>query len=124
MAAGSLTYKESDGRSVTMTLTYAVTEGDLCYINGFIGIAEASGIAGERVAFNIEPDERQLEVGAALNPAAGDVIWIDVPNIGSAHKVPSAAILKATATNARQFGRCVEAEDSNNVVRVIRYWGC
>jgi hypothetical protein len=123
MTAGSETWKESDGRAVSLTLTYAVTAGDVCYINGFMGIAMATGIAGDIVAFDIFPDERWLEVPAALNVAIGDEIWIDVPNMGSNHKVPSAAFLKATATNARRFGRCVETESSDNIVRIIRYHG-
>lgn len=115
--AVSEAFKESDGRSVTVQLSYSADAGMAVYAQQWAGITVRSGDSDDYVALSIE-GEWQIDVGADLAVAVGDVIYIDPTEISGAHIIPAAAYTK-TATSNIPFFKATSAKDSNNIVTGI-----
>lgn len=120
MAISTGVHKESDGRALPVTLSYPTEGKAVAYVNGWLGITERSGNSGEEVALSVARFEYQFEVPSGLAVAKGEVVRIDLAQLGSAHTPPSAAYNKnaASATNIDLF-KATAAKDGNNVVTGI-----
>lgn len=122
MTAGYDSYKESDGKSIDVTLSYNSTPGNntVAYVEGWLGLNVRSGDSGDTVALNIEDAEYQFEVPASLSVSKGDIVRIDTTQVTGTHVPPDAAYNKnaASATNLSLF-KATAAKDSNNVVTGI-----
>lgn len=115
--AVSETHKESDGRSVTVTLSHTTGGGMAAYVQQWLGITVGGGASGEQTALNIE-GEYQFDVGATLDPSVGDIVYIDPTAISGTHVIPEAAYTTSAASNI-PFFKCTSAKDANNIVTGI-----
>lgn len=103
-----MAYKNTDGKSITLTADKNVNAGDFALIRNFHGIAFESASSGDLVTLNIEHMVIEMTVSAGLTYNVGDIIYMD-----------SNGALTMTATNNRAVLRAVEAKDTNNVGRFL-----
>lgn len=94
----------SDGKAVNVTLTSTVAKGDPVVADGFFGIAMSAGSSGDDIALEIEQRVHEIEVGAGITAAKGDVLYIDEDGA-----------VTNTDTDT-PFMKVLVAKDSNNVV--------
>ena len=104
--------KISDGKSVVVTATGNVVQGDFYEIEGFFGVAMTNGKAGDKVVLNIEQAEYetdQINTSEAFNK--GDLVYFDAANE------------RLTTSNGgganRKVGRVTVPKDVNNVIWFI-----
>lgn len=115
MAAGDNTYLESDGKSVTVTLSYSVDIHELVVVEGWIGIASENGDSGEQIALQADDREYQFTVPAGLAVAKGDIVYITVATL-TGHKPDDAAYTTTAGAGKVALFKATAAKDSNNMV--------
>lgn len=115
--AVSEAYKESDGRAVTVQLSYSTPGSRAIYAQQWLGITARSGDSDDYVALNIE-GEWQFDVGDTLDPSVGDIVYIDDTAVSGTHIIPAAAYT-TTATDNIPFFKCTSTKDANNIVTGI-----
>ena len=120
MAVGTEVYKESDGKSVPVTLQYTTAAEAVAYVGGWLGITVTGGQSGDTVSLQIERQEYQFEVPSSLAVAVGEIVRINLASLGSDHQPDDAAYNKnaESATNINLF-KATSAKDGNNVVTGI-----
>ncbi len=99
--------KVSDGKTVKVTASTAVTANSVVQIQNFIGLALNSAQSGEQVVLLIEPCEIELTVPGGVTANVGDVLYM----------TPTGTITN-THTGNKPFLKVTVAKDANNVV-----WG-
>lgn len=114
------THKESDGKSVTVTLTHTIQANAIVYAQGFLGISARSGDSGDSVAISLDRQEYQFTVPASLTVNKGDIVRLDTTAITDTHIPPDGAYNKnaLSATNINLF-KATSNKDANNVVTGI-----
>jgi predicted RecA/RadA family phage recombinase len=65
------THFDSEGKSVTLTLTAAIEAREAVYVNGWLGVAVTDGASGDNRAITIAREEYQFQIPNALDPAVG-----------------------------------------------------
>lgn len=120
MTAGTQVWKESDGKSVEVSLSYTTLSDSVAYVNGWLGITSRGGASGDSVVLQIDRTEYQIEVPASLSVSKGQIVRIDLTQLGSAHTPPDAAFNTSaeSATNINLM-KATAAKDSANVVTGI-----
>jgi len=120
MSTGLDTHKESDGRSVTVSLLYTIEANAVIYADGFLGISARSGDSGDSVALTVDRQEYQFTVPSGLSVSKGDIVRLDTTAITSTHIPPDGAYNKnaLSATNINLF-KATSDKDANNVVTGI-----
>lgn len=119
--AGASTYFEGDGKSVTVTLSYATPNNQVAYVSQWLGITAQSGASGDSVALTVDHREYQFTVPAGLTVNAGDVVYIDTSDssLSSAHVPGDAAYSTSAGSNKVALFKATAAKDGNNVVTGI-----
>lgn len=119
MAVGKNTYKESEGRSVNVTLEAVVEGSQVAYVEGWLGVAGEYGEYGDMVALRVDRQEYQFEVPSGLSVSKGDIVRIDTTQV-TGHTPDDGAYNKdaASATNIDLF-RATSDKDANHVVTGI-----
>ncbi|MCL4255989.1 MAG: DUF2190 family protein [Anaerolineae bacterium] len=114
------THKESDGKSVTVTLTHTIQANAIVYAQGFLGISGRSGDSGDSVAVSIDRQEYQFTVPSGLSVSKGDIVRLDTTAITNTHIPPDGAYNKnaLSATNINLF-KATSDKDANHVVTGI-----
>lgn len=112
------TAKESDGDAVNVDLNYTVAKDDICYVDGWLGVAADDGDSGDTIALDISEVERQVVVPAALNPAKGSIIYIDVTDL-TGHIPDDTAYGTSAGANKVAFMRTTSTKDASNVLTAI-----
>lgn len=114
------THKESDGNSVTVTLTHTIQANAVIYAQGFLGISARSGDSGDSVAISLDRHEYQFTVPSGLSVSKGDIVRLDTTAITDTHIPPDGAYNKnvLSATNINLF-KATSNKDANNVVTGI-----
>jgi hypothetical protein len=112
----ALTYKgsanrRSDGKAVDVVIPSGQTweAGDPVYAQGFHGFAMEAGVAGDVVALEIEQSVWEMDLGASITGAKGDLIYITTA---------TNALAATAGTGKVLFGKVVLAKDSNNIAWV------
>lgn len=116
--AGNLTYFESDGKSVTVSLTSTVPKDQIAYINGFLGIAMQSGDSGDSVVLNIDHREYQFVVPSGLSVSKGDIVYIDTADL-TGHLPDDTAWATSAGSGLIRLFKATSAKDANNIVTGI-----
>src|SRR3954451_3006771 len=109
MTAQGQSTRRSDGKAVNVVVPVGQTwnYGDAVYADGYVGIAQTSGVAGDVVALEIEAGAvHELTVPGTIATNKGDLVYITLDGTN---------VLSSSATNNRLFGRVWRARDSNNV---------
>lgn len=99
MAVGD-TFFESEGRSVNLDLTATVTNAQVLYADGFLGIANEDGESGDTIAARIDRHERQFEVPSTLTVNKGDTVYIEIADL-TGH-TPDSTAYSTTAGEGKQ----------------------
>lgn len=81
MPSGELTYFESDGKSVDVTLSFTVEALQVAYVEGFLGIVNQRGDSGDLTSLNIDGREYQFTVPEDLALVKGDICYITVADL-------------------------------------------
>lgn len=113
--AGENTYKESDGNSVVVALSYTVDKGDVVVAEGWIGIANADGDSGEQIALSVDDAEYQLTVPAGLTVNKGDIVYVTIADL-TGHIPDDTAYTTSAGAGKVAFLKATAAKDANNVV--------
>lgn len=109
---------ESHGRGVSVTPTNTLAKGDVCYINGFTGIAADDADSGDAVVLSIEQVEYEVFVGTSLSVSKGDVIYVTTASV-TADVVPQAALSTSSGAGKKALFKATENRDSSGYVRCI-----
>lgn len=112
----ALTYKgnanrRSDGKAIDVVVPASQTweAGDPVYAQGFHGFAMAAGTTGDVVAIEIEQSVWEMDLGAGITGAKGDIVYITTA---------TGVLAAAAGTGIVEFGKVVLAKDSNNIAWV------
>lgn len=103
-------YKESDGRSVIITLSATAEAGDVLYVDGFLGVLARGGEADDVRALFIDHAEYQFPVPDALSVSKGDTVYIDTTQVSD--MLPDAAGY-STSSGANTVALCKATDDKN-----------
>lgn len=102
--------KISDGKSVHVTATEEVTQGNFYQINGFFGLANQDAAAGQDAILAIEQAEYETDqINTVETFAVGTPIYFDAAN----------RVLTETAGTNKKVGAVSSTKDSNNVIWFI-----
>ena len=71
----------ANGNTVEVNITNDVTEGDLAFVDGWLGFVPRDQVSGEMTALNIEYAEFDLILPVALGLNAGDEVYVDVTDL-------------------------------------------
>lgn len=118
MAAGMNTYLESDGKAVTVSLSYTVGKNEVAVVEGWLGISQGSGDSGEDIALAVDEREYQLEVPSGLDVSKGDIVYIDVTDL-TGHTPDDAAYATSGGANLVAFMKATADKDANDIVTGI-----
>ena len=113
--AGQNTYLESDGKSVTVTLSAALDKNQVAYVEGWLGIANQDGANGEPITLSVDRREYQFTVPAALAVSKGATVYVDVADL-TGHIPDDTAYYTAADTGRVALFKATAAKDANNVV--------
>ncbi len=117
MAVGEAPFN-SDGQSVTLTITATVIMSQVAVIDGWLGVTNNSGLSGALIALDIGLVERQLIVPAAFDPSIGDIIYITIATI-TGHTPDDAAYTDAAGAGKIALGKVTVVKDANDVLEYI-----
>lgn len=119
--AGENSYMESDGKSITVTLSYATDKNQVAYVSQWLGITAQSGASGDSVALTSDRREYQFTVPSGLTVNKGDVVYIDTAHatLSSSHVPGDAAYSTSAGANKVALFKATMAKDVNNVVTGI-----
>lgn len=102
--------KISDGKSVRLTATEAVAQGNFYQIEGFFGLASQDAAVGEETVLAIEQAEYETDniVTTEAFDAGNQIYWDN-----------TAKKFTTTSGTNRLVGRVTQPKDSNNVIWFI-----
>lgn len=101
--------KISDGKSVVVTATGDVVQGNFYEIEGFFGAAMTNGKAGDKVVLNIEQAEYStVQVVDGATFSVGSLVYWD-----------GTAFTNDVGTSNRLVGRCTSYDSVNKVLTFI-----
>lgn len=108
----ALTYKgkaqrRGDGKSVNVVVPAGQSweAGDPVYAQGWHGFAISAGEEGDIVAIEVEQSVWEVDLGAGITGAKGDIVYI----------VAATGVLTSTSSGNVAFGKVELAKDSNNI---------
>lgn len=117
--AASVSYFESDGKAVNVTLTNGpVVKGAVAVVNGWVGIAEESALSGETLALAVDDREYQVKVPAGLTATKGLILYITVATI-TGHYPDDEAYTTTAGAGKVAFMKLTSDKDANNIVTGI-----
>lgn len=116
MAAGVNTYKNSDGKSVDVQLSYTVVRDRIAYIQGWLGVTAGAGDSDDYIALRVDDQEYQVDVGS-LSISKGANLYIDTADL-TGHYPDSTAFGTSAGAGKFIFGKTTSEKDGNNIVKV------
>ncbi len=120
--AGENTYLESDGKSVSVTLSASVDKNQVAYVEGWLGISNDAGENGDTISLSVDRREYQFSVPAALAVSKGATVYVDVTDL-TGHIPDDTAYYTATGSNRVALFKATAAKDGNNVVTGVLIGG-
>ncbi len=116
--AGENTYFESDGNAVDVTLDNTVGKGQVAVVEGWLGIAGASGDSGDEISLAVDNREYQFTVPAGLAVSKGDIVYVDVADL-TGHVPDDTAYATTAGAGLVAFFKATADKDANDVVTGI-----
>ena len=113
--SGQNTYLESDGKSVSVTLSATVSKNQVAYVEGFLGITNLDGDSGDVISLSVDRREYQFTVPSTLSVSKAATVYVDVTDL-TGHIPDDTAYYTATGSNRVALFKATAAKDSNNVV--------
>src|SRR5690606_30165058 len=109
---------ESDGKSVSVTLSSAVSKNQVAYVEGWLGIANQGGDDGDVISLSVDRREYQFTVPSGLSVSKGATVYVDVTDL-TGHIPDSTAYYTAADTDRVPLFKATAAKDANHVVTGI-----
>lgn len=100
----------ANGNSIDVTISSAVAEGDLAFIEGWLGFVPRASSSGESVALNIEYAEFDMILPTGLSLSKGDEVWVDTTDL-TGHIPDDTAYGSSNGGSDTKLGRCVIDQD-------------
>lgn len=100
----------SNGNTVEVDVTSSVAEGDLAFVQGWLGFVPRAQVSGETTALNIEDAEFDVILPTSLNLSKGDEVWVDTTDL-TGHIPDSTAYATSDGGSDTKLGRCVTDQD-------------
>jgi hypothetical protein len=114
--AGTVTWFESDGKAVNVTLDAGdVVKGAVIYVEGWLGIAGEDADSGETLALIADDREYQFEVPTGLTVNKGDIVYITVATV-TGHYPDDEAYTTTAGAGKRAFFKATADKDANDIV--------
>ena len=113
--SGQNTYLESDGKSISVTLTATVSKNQVAYVEGWLGISNRDGVSGDVITLSVDRREYQFTVPSGLSVSKGATVYVDVTDL-TGHIPDDTAYYTATGSNRVALFKATAAKDGNNVV--------
>jgi hypothetical protein len=120
--AGENTYLESDGKSISVTLSATVSKNQVAYAEGWLGVTNRDGVSGDVITLSVDRREYQFSVPAALSVSIGATVYVDVTDL-TGHIPDDTAYYTATGSNRVALFKATAAKDGNNVVTGVLIGG-
>src|SRR5579862_4937607 len=111
--SGQNTYLESDGKSVSVTLSATVSKNQVAYVEGFLGISNLDGDSGDVISLSVDRREYQFTVPSTLSVAKAATVYVDVTDL-TGHIPDETAYYTATGSNRVALFKATTAKDGNN----------
>lgn len=108
-------FKQSDGQSITVTLTATVAANSLAVVDGWLGMAVRGGESGDTCALSLEAAVYQIELPTALGLSAGDLVYVDLTDV-TGNTPDDTAYSTSSGANRVPAFKCVDAQDAAGVV--------
>lgn len=115
MAVGKDTYFDNDGKSVDVTLTSTVEEGQIAVVQNLLGITHAAGDSGDTISLEQDLRAYQFSVPSTLAVLKGAIVYVDITDT-TGHDVDSTAYSLSSGANKIRLFVALENQDVNNVV--------
>jgi len=115
---GKNVYKESDGKSVQVALSYTVEALQLAVVEGWTGITVEAGDSGDTIALDLSGVERQWEVPSSLSVSKGDIVYLTVADV-TGHTPDDTAYSTSAGAGAIALFKATADKDANHVVTGI-----
>jgi len=114
MATGVLSYKESDGLALNVSLLYTVVALQVAVVDGWLGVAMEDGESGEIIALDISQIERQFTIPSGLDPAVGAIVYVEIADL-TGHTPDDSAYSTSAGSGKVAFYKATAAKDANHV---------
>lgn len=102
------THFDSEGKSVTLTLSAAIEAREAVYVNGWLGIAVTDGESGDNRAITIAREEYQFQIPNSLDPAVGAIVYVTLASVVG-HSIPPAALSLTSGAGKRALFKTTAA---------------
>lgn len=114
-------YKETDGKSVDVSLDYTISGERPILVDGWVGLPGGSGDSGDSVALICDGAVYQWQAPTGLSLNVGDTVYVDISDTGSANEVPDAAFTTTAAADTVPLFKVLEEKDANDwcIVKLI-----
>jgi plastocyanin len=122
MAVGTEVWKESEGRSVNVSLTATVVAKQVAVVEAWLGLTAEAGDSGDNIALLIDQQEYQFEVPTGLTVAKGDIVYIEVADL-TGHTPDDTAYSTSSGAGKEALFKATAAKDDNDVVTGILWLG-
>lgn len=116
MATGDM-FKESDGKSISVTLTATVEPNSLAVVDGWLGMAVRGGESGDSCALSLDPAVYQIELPTALSLTTGDLVYVNITDLTGNTPDDTAYSTSSGANRVAAF-KCVG--DQNGTTGVVQ----
>lgn len=111
-------HKESDGKSLQLTVSYDVAAEQLAVIDGWVGVTFEAGESGDLIALDISQQEYQFEVPTALEVVTGEIVYLEIADL-TGHTPDSTAYSKTAGSGKVALFKATSDQDANDVVTGI-----
>ena len=116
-------YKDTDGKSVDVTLDYTISGQRPILVDGWVGLPGGSGDSGDNIALICDGGVYQWQAPSGLSLVVGATVYVDVSETGSANEIPDAGFVTAATADTIPLFKVLTEKDGNNwcTVKLINF---
>lgn len=112
--------RRKNGNNVDVTLSAAVSFGDVLVVNGWLGISPEAAASGDTLALNVEDAEFDIILPTSLSLTIGTEVYVTIANITGNTVNTSNGFSTSSGAGKRRLGRCTTNQDgTTGQVRLI-----
>lgn len=106
-------YKETDGRSVDVTLSHTISGEKPIAVSGIVGLPFASGDSGDTVAVRSDGAVFRWQAPAGLSLAVGDEVYVTLASV-TEHDIPDGAYSTTSGAGKKRLFVVLTTKDASN----------
>jgi len=112
-------HKLNTGKALEVAFTSAVADGELAYIDGWLGMNVRDVESGDTGILDIEPAQWDVLLPTGLSLSKGDEIWVDVTDL-TGHIPDDTAFSTSAGANKVRWAKAMTAQDGvTGQVRIL-----